>query len=118
MEIFHDLNNIINYSDTLVILILYKNSLPFSCSNCQQQTVISCCVFVIALCTFVIGFYTKYNASHLEKWYSIILLVVFISIGVAAFFIILAHEQCEEPQKYKASYIAQYTNTHTGPPFL
>lgn len=64
---------------------------------------VSSCVFVIAASAFAVGFFTRYREANLAEWHSIVFMVVLISLGVIAFFVIVAHEQCEEPQKYKAS---------------
>ncbi|XP_022666620.1 cationic amino acid transporter 4-like isoform X1 [Varroa destructor] len=78
---------------------------PYFPSNCQQQMLVSSCVFVIAASAFAVGFFTRYREANLAEWHSIVFMVVLISLGVIAFFVIVAHEQCEEPQKYKMPWV-------------
>lgn len=77
----------------------------------SQQTVIACCVSVITVCTFATGFLVKYNTDNLGQWPSIILLITFLLMGVLAFVVITAHEQCDEPQKYKVGPSLPEANT-------
>lgn len=71
--------------------------------DCNQQTVISVCVSLIAICTFALGFFCKYNWDHLSEWYSIMVVICLGVTQVFSFLIIISHEQCQEPQKYKVS---------------
>ncbi|OQR77204.1 cationic amino acid transporter 4-like [Tropilaelaps mercedesae] len=69
--------------------------------SCRQQTVVASCVCMITACTFKIGFFIKYNGENLGEWYSIILMTLLAAVVTIAFFVIVAHEQCEESQNYK-----------------
>ena len=73
--------------------------------DCNQQTVISVCVSVVAISTFILGFFCKYNLDNLGQTYSKIIIIVLCAAIFISFLLILAHEQCQEPQKYRVSIV-------------
>ncbi|XP_028967617.1 cationic amino acid transporter 4 [Galendromus occidentalis] len=71
----------------------------------NQQTVISVCVSLITICTFILGFFCKYNWDHINEWYSMMIVISLIVIMILSFLLIVSHEQCQEPQKYKMPWV-------------